>query len=140
MNLRQLAKETQELFIEGIANIYIWKEGRSWNWKAFWYTDPVDEIYSFSDQEEISNLSLIDPYVINLNGYEEVAGETLAYIEARIKFEREIVGVMKVKLIKVNTAGGGYDGRSKNELDYRDRFIKAAHSKEQEILNDGGVF
>lgn len=85
MNLRQLAKKNQELLVEGIANLYVWKEGRSWKCQAFWYDDPANEIYDIEDQKEIDEILKIDRFAVEINGYESIGGDTLNYISWRIK-------------------------------------------------------
>ena len=75
----------------------VWKEGRSWNIKAFWpayneHNNRFEEVED-CDLDELRNISEIDPNAIFINGYyfnlgslEEMTRESLA---AAIKWHYE---------------------------------------------------
>jgi hypothetical protein len=88
MNLKKLCKETQSLLEEGIAIIYVWKIGRSWNFEPFW-AEKTDEngidTFAAEDQKIIDEIRKTDKNTIDLNGYESFGDYSLQYIEWRIK-------------------------------------------------------
>lgn len=103
MNIREIAKKNQELFEEGIANIYIWKEGRSWKSEAFWYDNPTNETYDIYDEKDIQEIYKKDKYAINLNGYEELGCYGIEYIEYKIKEEYKRNKEFLIEEEKINT-------------------------------------
>jgi len=84
MNLVKLSKEIKEILEEGIANVFVWKVKRSWNYKIFWYDDPANDIYSNEDLKEINKIKSIDKCYLELNGYNDFLAYTLSYIKERI--------------------------------------------------------
>jgi hypothetical protein len=120
MNLLKLSKEIQELLREGIANIFVWKVKRSWNYKIFWYEDPANDIYSTEDLKEIEEIKKIDNCYLELNGYNDFLDYTLSYIKDRIIKQYEInqeqingkVPKLQIKLLKIIE-----DNQLKNKLE-----------------------
>jgi len=83
MNLIKLSKVLQCVFEEGIADVIIYKKGRSWMYELYWeYVDEYDDI-----KKTLEKVKKIDKNYIVLNGYDNLAMYTLDYIREKIKFE-----------------------------------------------------
>lgn len=72
-SLRECARSIREEAADGIAWIALWKEGRSWNVKAFWpedfnYDTDVME-FDADDLQVIRQIMSADPEAILVNGY-----------------------------------------------------------------------
>jgi hypothetical protein len=81
MTLLQLSREIKESLIDGICNIVIWKEKRSWNYDFVWsWEDDIDE----EEQQKVKNALEIDEKAIVVNGYQDFLFYNLNYIQYQI--------------------------------------------------------
>ena len=90
-SLKQIAKAYRDEILDGIAWVVIYKEGRSWNAKAYWPEDgDYDNGYVFTPDvvEALEEIADIDHKAICFNGYYMGFGEdfTLDEIINRILF------------------------------------------------------
>ena len=81
MNLNQLAKEIKQAVIDGIAWIAIYKQGRQWGYKIFWF-DTADQeegtliIQYPEDRKALEQIHQFDSKAILVNGYFDNLGDT----------------------------------------------------------------
>lgn len=77
-DLRTIIKENNNIIIEGIAWVVIYKDGRSWNCDYFYpESGSYDEGYTFSaeDIEKMEEIAKKDHKAICINGYYMGFGE-----------------------------------------------------------------
>lgn len=67
-SLRDIAKEYKEIIMDGIAWVAIWKQGRSWNARAFWLDCDTDKIER-DDVEDAKEIMKQDANAIFINEY-----------------------------------------------------------------------
>lgn len=95
-SLKQIIKDYRDEIIDGIAWVAIYKEGRSWNAKAYWAEDgDYDNGFVFESDvvEALEEISRTDHKAICINGYymgfgedftiDEIANKVQYFYEAR---------------------------------------------------------
>lgn len=93
MSLKKLVEETQEILEEGVLTIWVYKNGRSWNWKVM----EDEDLNGFELLSEENQYKMIedfkketeDEYGLKLNGYNDLANYTKSGLYNEINYRYE---------------------------------------------------
>lgn len=94
MNLRELVNQTQEILEEGVMAIWVYKNGRSWNWKLM-ESDNMDDFELLNEHKQNEMIESFkqktgDIHGLKLNGYNDLANYTKSglYNEIYYRYEK----------------------------------------------------
>lgn len=71
--IRELAKQMQDILQDGIQDIAIWKEGKTWDWTTI-------DLEEEEGKKELEEIKAKDKNVLLVNGYYDYGAYTLQYI------------------------------------------------------------